>query len=47
MVRSIDADFFELEFSPGPAGADETFNKIREKIVLDFTIKALQYNKVL
>ncbi|MEW9503366.1 CsxC family protein [Jeotgalibacillus marinus] len=42
----VSADFFELDFSPCPTDADETFDKLREKIVLDLTVKVLQLQQV-
>ncbi|MEW9503364.1 CsxC family protein [Jeotgalibacillus marinus] len=42
----VKADFFELDFSPCPKDADETFDKLREKIVLDLTVKVLQLQQV-
>ncbi|MEW9501699.1 Uracil permease, partial [Jeotgalibacillus marinus] len=42
----VKADFFELDFSPCHTGAHETFDKLREKIVLDLTVKVLQLQQV-
>ncbi|MCM3441717.1 hypothetical protein AB3Z07_08905 [Metabacillus halosaccharovorans] len=43
----IGADFFELDFSPhnynGPA---KSFSTLREKIVMDLTLKVLQYQQI-
>ncbi|MEW9503363.1 Uracil permease, partial [Jeotgalibacillus marinus] len=42
----VKADFYELDFSPCPADAHETFDTLREKIVLDLTVKVLQLQQV-
>ena len=42
----VSADFFELDFSPCHVDAHETFDKLREKIVLDLTVKVLQLQQV-
>ncbi|MCI0766132.1 CsxC family protein [Bacillus sp. TL12] len=42
----IRADFFELDFSPCPKHLGEEFKEIREKIVLDLTLKVLQVQQV-
>src|SRR5699024_1493719 len=42
----VGAKFAELDFSPKPTKVDETFNKVREKIVLDLTLKVLQKQQV-
>ena len=42
----VSADFFELDFSPCPTDAHETFDTLREKIVLDLTVKVLQLQQV-
>lgn len=42
----IRADFFELDFSPCPTPLNEEFFEIREKIVLDLTLKVLQVQQV-
>ncbi|MEW9503435.1 CsxC family protein, partial [Jeotgalibacillus marinus] len=42
----VSADFFEIDFSPCPTDAHETFDTLREKIVLDLTVKVLQLQQV-
>ncbi|MGM0873345.1 MAG: CsxC family protein [Bacillota bacterium] len=43
----ISAEFFELDFSPKPLDKfNSSFNKLREKIVLDLTLKVLQTQQV-
>ncbi|TQR19795.1 CsxC family protein [Psychrobacillus vulpis] len=42
----ISANFFELDFTPCPVEADETFDCLREKIVVDLTLKVLQVRQV-
>ncbi|WP_144511380.1 CsxC family protein [Bacillus sp. FJAT-22090] len=42
----VSANFFELDFSPCPTDADETFSTLREKIVVDLTLKVLQDRQV-
>nr|WP_144511402.1 Uracil permease [Bacillus sp. FJAT-22090] len=42
----ISADFFELDFSPCPTEAGASFSTLREKIVLDLTLKVLQVRQV-
>ncbi|SES33145.1 CsxC family protein [Psychrobacillus sp. OK032] len=42
----ISADFFELDFSPCPTDVGESFSNLREKIVLDLTLKVLQVRQV-
>jgi len=42
----VNANFFELDFSPCPVGTDETFTTLREKIVCDLTVKVLQLRQV-
>lgn len=42
----VEADFFELDFSPSPVEPNEPFKKLREKIVLDLTVKVLQLRQV-
>ncbi|WP_313890942.1 CsxC family protein [Psychrobacillus sp.] len=42
----ISASFFELDFSPCPVEAGETFDSLREKIVVDLTLKVLQVRQV-
>lgn len=42
----VSADFFELDFSPCPTDADGTFSTLREKIVVDLTLKVLQIRQV-
>jgi hypothetical protein len=38
----VAADFFELDFSPIRVGPNQSFNSVREKMVLDLTLKVLQ-----
>ena len=38
----VAANFFELDFSPKGVNHDGTFDTLREKIVLDLTVKVLQ-----
>ncbi|MEW9503112.1 CsxC family protein [Jeotgalibacillus marinus] len=42
----VSADFFEIDFSPCPVDAHETFDTLREKIVLDLTVKVLQLQQI-
>ncbi|MEC0037936.1 hypothetical protein FOC93_02825 (plasmid) [Bacillus cereus] len=42
----VSANFFELDFFPCPTELDETFDTLREKIVLDLTLKVLQVQQV-
>lgn len=42
----VSAEFFELDFSPCPAGVGESFSTLREKIVMDLTLKVLQVRQV-
>ncbi|MED0988244.1 CsxC family protein [Bacillus paramycoides] len=42
----VAANFFELDFSPTAATPEGTFSTLREKIVLDLTIKVLQTQQV-
>lgn len=42
----IKAEFFELDFSPCPVAVGESFSTLREKIVLDLTLKVLQLRQV-
>ena len=42
----VRANFVELDFSPCPTDIDETFDTLREKIVLDLTLKVLQKQQV-
>ncbi|MFJ5769613.1 CsxC family protein [Psychrobacillus sp. NPDC093180] len=42
----VSADFFELDFSPCPTGVGESFDTLREKIVMDLTLKVLQLRQV-
>ena len=42
----VAANFFELDFSPKMASPEGTFNKLREKLVLELTIKVLQVQQV-
>ncbi|TXR95409.1 hypothetical protein DN390_22320 [Bacillus sp. SH7-1] len=38
----VSAQFFELALSPCPTELNEIFDTLREKIVLDLTVKILQ-----
>ncbi|PFQ44353.1 hypothetical protein COK05_16810 [Bacillus cereus] len=42
----ISANFFELDFSPCPTPLNDAFDTLREKIVLDLTLKVLQVQQV-
>lgn len=42
----VAANFFELDFSPKMAHPEETFSTLREKIVLDLTLKVLQVQQL-
>ena len=42
----VAANFFELDFSPTGVNEKGTFNTLREKIVLDLTLKVLQVQQV-
>ncbi|MEW9502987.1 CsxC family protein [Jeotgalibacillus marinus] len=42
----VSADFFEIDFSPCPTDVHETFDTLREKIVVDLTVKVLQLQQV-
>ncbi|PAE26987.1 Uracil permease, partial [Paenibacillus sp. 7884-2] len=49
----ISAEFFELDFSPnsfdshkGKCSNNDSFNKLREKIVTDLTLKVLQVQQI-
>jgi hypothetical protein len=42
----ISANFFELDFSPCPTELNQAFDTLREKIVLDLTLKVLQVQQV-
>ncbi|MED4205822.1 CsxC family protein [Neobacillus mesonae] len=42
----VAANFFELDFSPNMAGPQRPFNTLREKIVLDLTVKVLQVQQL-
>ncbi|OOQ92884.1 DUF7852 domain-containing protein, partial [Bacillus toyonensis] len=42
----VSAQFFELDFSPCPTDLNEPFDTLREKIVLDLTLKVLQVQQV-
>ncbi|PFJ17637.1 hypothetical protein COD67_17765 [Bacillus cereus] len=42
----IAANFFELDFSPCPTALNDSFDTLREKIVLDLTLKVLQVQQV-
>ncbi|MFC9538669.1 CsxC family protein [Lysinibacillus sp. NPDC056959] len=42
----VAANFFELDFSPRMASPEGTFSTLREKIVLDLTVKVLQVQQV-
>ncbi|MDI6505000.1 hypothetical protein QL993_09390 [Bacillus wiedmannii] len=45
-VELVSAQFFELDFSPCPTELNESFDTLREKIVLDLTLKVLQVQQV-
>ncbi|MED0988243.1 CsxC family protein [Bacillus paramycoides] len=42
----VAANFFELDFSPVAATPEGTFSTLREKIVLDLTVKVLQIQQL-
>ena len=42
----VSAEFFELDFSPYPTDVGESFSILREKIVVDLTLKVLQVRQV-
>jgi len=42
----VAANFFELDFSPDMATPEGTFSTLREKIVLDLTVKVLQVQQL-
>jgi hypothetical protein len=42
----VGADFFELDYSPCPVKFGGKFDKLREKIVMDLTLKVLQIQQV-
>ncbi|MDM5249327.1 CsxC family protein [Lysinibacillus sp. G4S2] len=42
----VAANFFELDFSPIMTAPEGTFNTLREKIVLDLTVKVLQVQQL-
>ncbi|GGA26031.1 CsxC family protein [Psychrobacillus lasiicapitis] len=42
----VSAKFFEVDFSPCPTDVDESFSILREKIVVDLTLKVLQIRQV-
>jgi hypothetical protein len=42
----VAANFFELDFSPTMVSPEETFNKLREKIVMELTLKVIQMQQV-
>jgi hypothetical protein len=42
----VSADFFELDYSPHPAKFGGKFDRLREKIVMDLTLKVLQNQQV-
>ncbi|MFJ7888551.1 CsxC family protein [Lysinibacillus xylanilyticus] len=42
----VAANFFELDFSPIMAAPEATFSTLREKIVLELTVKVLQVQQV-
>lgn len=42
----VAANFFELDFSPHSKYHDGSFNTLREKIVLDLTLKVLQVQQI-
>jgi hypothetical protein len=43
----VAANFFELDFSPAMASPEGTFSTLREKIVLDLTVKVLQIQQIM
>ncbi|KGX92422.1 Uracil permease [Pontibacillus halophilus JSM 076056 = DSM 19796] len=42
----VNANFYELDFSPTLTAIDEQYSTLREKIVLDLTLKVLQLRQV-
>ena len=42
----VAANFFELDFSPTMVKPEGTFSKLREKIVLELTVKVLQTQQI-
>jgi hypothetical protein len=42
----VAANFFELDFSPTTTSPEGTFSSLREKIVLELTLKVLQMQQV-
>ncbi|WP_313890941.1 CsxC family protein [Psychrobacillus sp.] len=42
----VSAEFFELDFSPCPVDVNGTFSTLREKVVVDITLKVLQVRQV-
>ncbi|MDD1503406.1 Uracil permease, partial [Lysinibacillus sp. CNPSo 3705] len=42
----VAANFFELDFSPVMATPEGTFDTLREKIVLELTVKVLQVQQI-
>ncbi|MGE7692910.1 CsxC family protein [Lysinibacillus sp. NPDC094177] len=42
----VAANFFELDFSPTMVAPESTFSTIREKIVLELTVKVLQVQQI-
>ena len=42
----IRAEFFELDFSPVKVGPQRAFSTLREKIVMDLTLKVLQVQQI-
>ncbi len=42
----VAANFFELDFSPIMAAPEGTFSTLREKIVLELTVKVLQVQQI-
>ncbi|WNN74907.1 Uracil permease [Lysinibacillus capsici] len=42
----VAANFFELDFSPIMAAPEEAFSTLREKIVLELTVKVLQVQQI-
>ena len=40
------ANFFELDFSPTGVNEKGTFNTLREKVVLDLTLKVIQVQQI-
>lgn len=42
----VRADFFELDFSPTMVNVDQTFGTLRDKVVMDVTVKVLQTQQI-